>query len=117
MDDKNPILESDADSSLGASHQNQSEIEVNPNQRLNSVLLNEFNYLPWSRAVSLALGGRSKLGFINGSIEAFDASFTTYESWLSKDQLVMSWLINFMERKIAEIFSYSESPFQLWKSV
>ncbi|XP_070665260.1 uncharacterized protein [Malus domestica] len=85
MANENPILEFDADSSLGA--------------------------------VSLALGGRSKLGFINGSTEAPDASSTTYESWLSKDQLVMSWLLNSMERKIAEIFSYSKSSFQLWKSV
>ncbi|KAM1022842.1 hypothetical protein COP2_044953 [Malus domestica] len=117
MANKNPILKSDVDSSLGASHQNQPEIDVNPNQRLSYVLLNEFNYLPWSRAVSLALEGRSKLGFINGSIESPNVSSTTYESWLSKDQLVMSWLLNSMERKIAEIFSYSESSFQLWKSV
>ena len=117
MADDNPILESEADSSLGASLHIQPEIDVNPNQRLSFVLLNEFNYLPWSRAVSLALGGRSKLGFINGSIEAPDDSTSTYQSWLSKDQLVMSWLFNSMERKIAEIFSYFESSFQLWKSV
>ncbi|PRQ29372.1 putative gag-polypeptide of LTR copia-type [Rosa chinensis] len=49
-----------------------SEVEGNPNQRLCSVVLNEFNYLPWSRAVTLALGGRSKLSFINGSLEAPD---------------------------------------------
>ncbi|XP_068322435.1 uncharacterized protein [Pyrus communis] len=117
MADRNLILESDVDSSLGAGHQHQPEIDVNPNQRLSFVLLNEFNYLPWSRAVSLTLGGRSKLRFINGSIEAHDTSSSTYESWLNKDQLVMSWLLNSMERKIAEIFSYSESSLQLWKSV
>ncbi|KAB2606442.1 hypothetical protein D8674_006159 [Pyrus ussuriensis x Pyrus communis] len=94
-----------------------SEVDVNPNQRLSSVLLNEFNYLPWSRAVSLALGGRSKLGFINGSIEVPDVSSPTYEIWLCKDQLVMSWLLNSMERKLAEIFSYSESSFKLWETV
>ncbi|KAM1374901.1 hypothetical protein ACFX2I_025402 [Malus domestica] len=96
---------------------NMPEVDVNPNQRLSSVLLNEFNYLPWSRAVSLALGGRSKLGFINGSIEVPDASSPAYESWLSKDQLVMSWLLNSMERKLAEIFSYFESSLQLWETV
>ncbi|XP_068307519.1 uncharacterized protein [Pyrus communis] len=42
-----------------------SDIDVNPNQRLSSVLLNEFNYLPWERVVTLALGGRSKLGYVN----------------------------------------------------
>ncbi|KAB2599811.1 acylpyruvase FAHD1 [Pyrus ussuriensis x Pyrus communis] len=56
----------------------------------------KFNYLPWSRAVSLALGGRSKLGFINGSIKISDASSPNYESWLSKDQLPIS--IKFWKR-------------------
>ncbi|XP_070667819.1 uncharacterized protein [Malus domestica] len=92
-------------------------VEVNPNQRLSSVLLNEFNYLPWSRAISLALGGRSKLGYVNGAIEAPVVTFSTYESWLCKDQLIMSWLLNSMERRIAKIFSYSESSMHLWKQV
>lgn len=116
MAEDNPFG-SEAESSQVPSSVNLSEVDVNPNQRLSSVLLNEFNYLPWSRAVSLALGGRSKLGFINGSIEAPDASSSTYESWLSKDQLVMSWLLNSMERKLAEIFSYSESSSKLWETV
>jgi hypothetical protein len=46
--------------------------QSNPNQRLGSVLLNELNYLPWSRAVTIALGGRSKLGYVNGHIKAPD---------------------------------------------
>ena len=60
---------SSADSALSSSPNLTQGGEINPNQRLCSVLLNEFNYLLWSRAVSLALGGRSKLGFINGSSE------------------------------------------------
>jgi hypothetical protein len=44
------------------------EGEPNPNQRLGSLLLNEFNYLSWSRAVTIALGGRSKLGNVNDHI-------------------------------------------------
>jgi len=41
--------------------------DTNTSQIL-SYVLNEFNYLPWLRAITIALGGRSKLGFINGSI-------------------------------------------------
>jgi len=64
---------------------------------LNSVLLNEFNYLFWSRVVTIALGGRSKLGFINGSISSPGVDAPVYKIWLSKDQLVMSWIFNSME--------------------
>jgi len=53
-------------------------------------LINEFNYLCWSRAVTIALGGRSKLEFINGSIPSPDVDVLEYEAWISKDQLVMS---------------------------
>ncbi|XP_070681921.1 uncharacterized protein [Malus domestica] len=96
---------------------NFSDVEVNTNQRLCSVLLNEFNYLPWSRAVSLALGGKGKLGFVNGSVEAPDSSSSTYNAWLCKDQLVMSLLLNTMEKHVAEIFSYSNSAHDLWKAL
>ncbi|KAM1630383.1 hypothetical protein ACFX2K_018526 [Malus domestica] len=91
--------------------------EINPNLRLCSVLLNEFNYLPWSRAISLALGGRSKLEYINGSIGPPERSSTSYGAWHANDQLVMSWILNSMKPKLSELFSYSESSFTLWESI
>ena len=108
---------SEEESTIASPSTHISEMDINPNQRLSSVLLNEFNYLPWARAVSLALGGRSKLGFIDGSLPAPGVTSPEYGGWLCKDQLVMSWLLNSMERKIAEIFSYSESSLTLWTTV
>ncbi|RXH74068.1 hypothetical protein DVH24_021248 [Malus domestica] len=77
----------------------------------------EFNYLTWSRAVSLALGGKGKLGFVNGSVEPLDISSSTYGAWLCKDQLVMSLLLNTMEKHVAKIFSYYNSSCELWKTL
>ncbi|XP_068305059.1 uncharacterized protein [Pyrus communis] len=93
------------------------DIDVNPNQRLSFVLLNEFNYLPWKRAVTLALGGRSKLGFVNCVIPTPDMSSPDYNDCLCKDQLVMSWILNSIDRKIAKIFSYTESSYILWNNL
>ncbi|CAL9000576.1 unnamed protein product, partial [Prunus brigantina] len=93
------------------------ESDGNTNLRLCSVLLNGFNYIPWSRAVSLALGGRSKLGFINGNIPAPAVDDPKYEDWFCKDQLVMSWLLNSMEPQVAEIFSFFDSAQHLWTAV
>ncbi|KAM2097103.1 hypothetical protein ACFX1R_020684 [Malus domestica] len=76
------------------------DVDVNPNQCLSSVLLNEFNYLPWEKAVTLALGGRSKLGYVNGVIPAPNVSSSYYNDWLCKDQLVMSWLLNSMDERL-----------------
>ena len=82
-------------------------------QRLSLVLLKEFNYLPWSRAITIAINERSKLGFINSSIYSPDVDYPEYEICLSKDQLVMSWILNSMEQNLAEIFSYVESTHDL----
>ncbi|EEF38438.1 conserved hypothetical protein [Ricinus communis] len=94
-----------------------SESDVNTSQKLTSILLNEFNYLPWSREVTIALGGRSRLGFINSKEKAPAIESSEYETWLSKDQMVMPWILNSMERGITEIFSYSESALYLWETV
>ncbi|KAG6512389.1 hypothetical protein ZIOFF_030500 [Zingiber officinale] len=91
--------------------------DVNISQKLSSVLLNEFNYLPWSRAITIALGGRSRLGFINGTFKSPESSSPEYAAWLSKDQQVMSWILNSMEHDLAAIFSYSESSLDLWNAV
>ena len=91
--------------------------DTNTSQILSFVLLNEFNYLPWSRAVTIALGGRSKLGFINGSIVPLEVNDPEYATWLSKNRLVMFWILNSMERNLAEIFSFSESSLDLWDAI
>ena len=108
---------SSADSASSSSPNLTQGGEINPNQRLCSVLLNEFNYFPWSRVVPLALGGRSKLGFINGSSEPPESTSPTYDAWHATDQLVMSWILNSMEPKLSELFSYSEISLLIWESV
>ncbi|KAM2986701.1 hypothetical protein FF2_006948 [Malus domestica] len=116
MSEENSINQ-EVECSLASPTTNFSKVDINPNQKLRSILLNEFNYLPWSRAVTLALDGRAKLGFINKVIQALEILAPNYEAWLCKDQLVMSWLLNSMKRKIAEIFSYSNSSQHLWDQV
>ncbi|GJW92346.1 retrovirus-related pol polyprotein from transposon RE2 [Tanacetum coccineum] len=93
------------------------EGDVSYSQKLTTILLNEFNYLPWSRAITIALDGRSRLGFISGKNTNPGVTSPEYEAWLPKDQMVMSWILNSMERNIAEIFSYSESSKDLWEAV
>jgi len=88
------------------------DVDVSTAHKLNSMLLNEFNYLSWSRAITIALGGRSKLRFINGTIKSPEVGSLEYEAWLSNDQLVMLWILNSMERNFAKIFSYSESSLE-----
>ena len=94
-----------------------SDHDGNPNQRLCSVLLNRFNYLHWSRAVTLALGSKKKLGYIYETVDVPEVGTEGFDSWLSTDQLVRAWLINSMEPSMAIIFSYSSSAGSMWKEI
>ena len=93
------------------------ESEGNTSHRLSSTLLNEINYVSWSRAVILALGGKSRLSFVDGSGRVPVPLSDGYEAWFSKDRLVMTWLLNSMEPHISEIFSFSDTAHDLWTSV
>jgi hypothetical protein len=57
------------------------------------------------------------LGFINGSTFSPEVNDPKYEAWLSKDQLIMSWILNSIERNLAKIFSLSESSLDLWDAI
>ncbi|KAG5531543.1 hypothetical protein RHGRI_026223 [Rhododendron griersonianum] len=93
----------------------QSEINLSP--RLSSVLLNGLNYVPWSRVVALALGGKSLFGHVDGTKAAPKTDNEKYGEWKSENQYTMSLLLNSMEPKIAEIFTFAESAKELWESV
>lgn len=103
------------------------DFNTNPSLKLSSVLLNEHNYVLWSRAVTLFLGGKKKMGFINGKIvcplhvskskahttTTEGATVTTTDSndddRQSNDQLDRFWLLNFMEPHSVCIFTFSDS--------
>lgn len=67
--------------------------------------------------MTLAIGGRQKLSFISETAKVPAATSQEFESWLSQDQLVRSWLINSMEPKLQRIFQYSDSALNMWKAV
>ncbi|GAV61310.1 UBN2_3 domain-containing protein, partial [Cephalotus follicularis] len=74
-------------------------------------------YLPWALAVTIALVGRSKSGYINGKIKAPNPQDPKFEEWEANDNQVMSWLFNSMEPQVCEIFAYSKTSKALWDSL
>jgi Reverse transcriptase (RNA-dependent DNA polymerase)/Integrase core domain/gag-polypeptide of LTR copia-type/GAG-pre-integrase domain len=87
------------------------------NQNLINFLLTGPNYYSWARAVTMGLGGRSKLGHITGATKAPTEIGAKYDEWMANDLGVMSLICNTMEPKIYEIFAYSSSAKELWDSV
>lgn len=85
----------------------------NPTMKLSSILLNGLNYVAWSRAVILSLGGKPKLGHINRKVKQPKFDDPKFDDWEATNRMVMSWLINCMEPEIAEIFTFYESAKEL----
>jgi gag-polypeptide of LTR copia-type len=90
--------------------------KVSLSQPLTNILLTGTNYLPWCRAITIALGGRSKLGHIDGTTKK-PAGGDELTAWQANDHQVMSWIFNSMEPQIYEIFAYSDSAQTLWGSL
>lgn len=72
------------------------------------------NYLSWSRSMSIALGAKVKLGFINGKCLKPEENSVDYEQWLRVDCMVTSWILNSISKDLIESFLYATTAKELW---
>ena len=52
------------------------------------------NYASWSRAMTIALLVKNKLGFIDGSISIPGGTYSLLNSWVRNNNIVISWILN-----------------------
>jgi hypothetical protein len=66
------------------------------------------NYSSWRRAMIMVLTAKNKIGFVNGSLSKPDVSeFDPLNfSWCRCNNMVLSWLINFVSKDIAASIIY-----------
>eukprot|EP00262_Sarcandra_glabra_P018129 TRINITY_DN6428_c0_g1_i2.p1 TRINITY_DN6428_c0_g1~~TRINITY_DN6428_c0_g1_i2.p1 ORF type:complete len:118 (+),score=3.20 TRINITY_DN6428_c0_g1_i2:148-501(+) len=91
--------------------------DSNPSHGITSMKLNGQNFLPWSRAVTLYLGSRGKLGLIRGSNAQPLSSDATFPQWEIDNYTVLSWLFASMEESIYTMFMFHETASQLWDAL
>ena len=94
------------------------------NNKITNIVLNgNKNYIPWSRSVTIGLGGKGKLCFVTGTkekpkaekpAEATIEEKAKIEEWETTDQMIMSWLLSTMEPQIANVLMYSDSSKEIW---
>lgn len=104
-----------------SSGRTQSELECfklqgsdHPGMSLVSTPLDGTNYLSWCRSVKIALGAKTKLGFINGKCVKPVEHTEEYEQWVKVDCMVTSWLLNSISKQIVQAFLYITSARELW---
>lgn len=93
------------------------EFEENTGLKITFVTFDGSNYLSSSNAMDIALCGRGRIGFLDGSIPASDSVAADYAEWRMNDRLVMSWLINSIDIKLHSLFNFSVSSKDLWDSI
>ncbi|XP_068657869.1 uncharacterized protein [Aristolochia californica] len=86
-----------------------------PGQVLVSQLLTGENYTSWSRAMSLALSVKNKVGFIDGSIPIpQSADPPLLNSWTRNNNIVISWNLNSVSKEISASVMFAASAREIW---
>ena len=66
----------------------------------------------------IALSVKNKIGFIDGSILRPDGTDATLLSlWIKNNNIVISWLLNFVSKEISASILFSNSAFKMWNDL
>src|SRR4051812_37073799 len=85
----------------------------NPSVMLVTPLLSGDNYGSWSRAVTMALRAKSKLGFVDGSLPR-PTNQSIVPNWERCNDLVGSWILNSVSPEIRPSILYADTAAQIW---
>lgn len=81
---------------------------------VNQPLIGAENYNSWSRAMIMALSGKNKSGFIDGSIKKPDRVSI---AWKCNNDILASWIMNSVSKEIAASIVYKGSVKEVWKEL
>jgi len=85
-----------------------------PGQILVTQPLNGDNYATWSRAITMALEAKNKLGFIDGSLLKPEPNSPNFSHWIRCNSMVQSWLIHSTIPTIANSIIWINSARDIW---
>lgn len=75
------------------------------------------SYRSWRRGVMRALSVKNKLGFIDGSCVKSNANLSQLCQWQRYDDMVTSWILNSLSKKISDSVEYVSNLVELWKEL
>lgn len=64
--------------------------------------------------MKIALSAKNKLGLIDGTISTPNQMDETFRNWERTNDMVMSWLLNSLEKEIADSLLYCSNPREVW---
>lgn len=75
------------------------------------------NYNSWFLAMSMALKGKNKFGFVDGSIPIPNTASPDFSRWTRVNNMVMSWLLNSIDRSLASTVLYAATTSMVWSDL
>ncbi|XP_061358324.1 uncharacterized protein LOC133302545 [Gastrolobium bilobum] len=88
-----------------------------PSQILVTPPLNGRNFHPWSRAMTMALRSKNKLGFINENQHVPNDEDPEYEAWDRCNTIVLGWIHRSITQNIAQSILWIEKASSAWKDL
>ncbi|GMJ13708.1 hypothetical protein HRI_005040000 [Hibiscus trionum] len=89
----------------------------NPGMVLVTQPLTNDNYNTWKRSMLMASSAKNKLGFVDGSISAPASTSDRFNAWTRANNLVNSWILNFVSKDIAASLRYHSTAAAIWKDL
>ena len=78
------------------------------------------NYPTWAKSTKRALGAKSKLGFIDGSLSLTPAMAKVpplVQAWTKCNNMVVSWILNCVSPKILASVVYKNTALEVWNNL
>ncbi|XP_073138578.1 uncharacterized protein [Henckelia pumila] len=85
-----------------------------PNLNLVPHHLTRPNYNIWSRAMTMELTTKNKLGFIDRTIRQPPPDDLLFGSWIRCNSMVLSWILNSVMRDIGDSLMYIPTAYEAW---
>ncbi|XP_019096461.1 PREDICTED: uncharacterized protein LOC109130846 [Camelina sativa] len=71
----------------------------------------------WRRSMQMSLNVRNKLGFIDGTISKPSSDHRDYGSWSRCNDMVSTWLMNYVSKKIGQSLLFIPTAKEIWKDI
>lgn len=85
-----------------------------PGMNLVNNIFDGRGYQGWRRSVLIALSGKNKLRFIDGSCKEPQSAAKDFSTWQRCNDMVISWFFNSLSKDIAHSVIYSRTAKDLW---
>ncbi|XP_059311000.1 uncharacterized protein LOC132062441 [Lycium ferocissimum] len=78
---------------------------------------NGTGYGSWRRGMLISFSAKRKLGFINGKVVKPAETDPTYDNWVMCNDMVIAWILNSLDKEIAETVIHTENAGGIWKEI